>query len=436
MTGTAAATPDRASGGDRATVDVVVIGAGTSGLVAAIRLAQAGLRVQVLAAGHGCLTLAPGVVDVLGDAPERVGDPARALDGFVAAHGDHPYAHAGRDGLERALAWFRETVAPLGYVGALSHNRLLPTAIGGLRPSCLVPRTMAAGDLSAGGEVLVVGFHGLRDFHPALVAANLRAAVPAPGNVVAARAATLEWPGPSSDGRPLTLARRLEDPSLRAAVARDLRGVLGDEPLVGMPAVLGVDRWQEVWEGLQDAAERPVFEIPLVPPSIPGLRLFDLLRRALRTAGGRLEVGTPVTGARQIAGQVEAVTVARPPREEVIPARWVVLATGGIGSGGLQADPDGTVREPILGLPVHGLPVPGDPWTLPDYFASHPVDRAGLAVDDAWRPIDRAGRVVASNLHAVGAALVGCEPWREQSGEGISIASGYLAASAILERAG
>ncbi len=424
------------AGNDRAAADVVVIGAGTAGLVAAIRLSQGGLRVRVVAAGHGCLVLAPGVIDVLGYAPERVADPARALAPFVAAHPDHPYARVGPDGLDRALAWFRETVAPLGYVGALRHNRLLLTALGGLRPSCLVPQTMAAGDLSQGGPVLVVGFHGLRDFSPALVAANLCAVVPAPGTGVAARAATLEWPGPSGDGRPLTLARRLEDRSLRAAVGRDLRTVLGDEPRVGMPAVLGVDRWQEVWEEMQLVAGRPIFEIPLVPPSIPGLRLFDLLRRVLRAAGGRLQVGAPVTGVRHRNGRVEAVTVARTPREQVIDTRWVVLATGGVGGGGLQVDPDGTVREPTLGLPVHGVPVPGHPRVLPDPFASHPLDRAGLAVDEAWRPVDRSGRVVALNLHAAGAALTGCEPWREKSGEGISIATGYLAASAILEEAG
>ena len=52
--------------------DVVVLGAGVAGLTAAARLAERGARVCVLAKGVGSTHLAPGTVDVLGYAPERV----------------------------------------------------------------------------------------------------------------------------------------------------------------------------------------------------------------------------------------------------------------------------------------------------------------------------------------------------------------------------
>jgi glycerol-3-phosphate dehydrogenase subunit B len=48
------------------------------------------------------------------------------------------------------------------------------------------------------------------------------------------------------------------------------------------------------------------------------------------------------------------------------------------------------------------------------------------------RPIDRSGRPVYSNLHAVGAILGGAVPWKEKSGTGISVVTGYAAAEAIL----
>jgi glycerol-3-phosphate dehydrogenase subunit B len=57
----------------------------------------------------------------------------------------------------------------------------------------------------------------------------------------------------------------------------------------------------------------------------------------------------------------------------------------------------------------------------------------GVAVDERLRPLDEDGAVVYDNLHAVGAALAGAEPWREKSGEGLALASGYRAAQAILE---
>ena len=59
--------------------DVAVVGAGVAGLCAATRLAESGASVCVIAFGVGSTHLAPGIVDVLGYAPERVEEPARAL---------------------------------------------------------------------------------------------------------------------------------------------------------------------------------------------------------------------------------------------------------------------------------------------------------------------------------------------------------------------
>src|SRR5438034_3766905 len=141
--------------------DVVVIGAGTAGLVAATRLAEGGARVCVLAKGVGSTHLAPGTVDVLGYAPERVEDPGRALTELVAARPDHPYALIGVEAVAPALQWFADHVAdgPLAgylYVGDLERNHLLPTAVGAARPSALVPETMAEGDVRVPEAVCVV----------------------------------------------------------------------------------------------------------------------------------------------------------------------------------------------------------------------------------------------------------------------------------------
>ena len=62
------------------------------------------------------------------------------------------------------------------YVGSLERNLLLPTAIGALKPSALVPETFAAGDARQLGRVAVVGTPLLRDFHAGLCAENLRSA--------------------------------------------------------------------------------------------------------------------------------------------------------------------------------------------------------------------------------------------------------------------
>ena len=60
------------------------------------------------------------------------------------------------------------------------------------------------------------------------------------------------------------------------------------------------------------------------------------------------------------------------------------------------------------------------------------MSQVGLEVDEALRPVDGGGQAVVANLHAAGAMLAHAEPWREKSGDGISLATGYRAAAAAV----
>jgi glycerol-3-phosphate dehydrogenase subunit B len=408
--------------------DAVVIGAGTAGLVAATRLAEGGARVCVLAKGVGSTHLAPGTIDVLGYAPQRVEEPGRALGELAAARPDHPYALLGVGAVAEALQWIGERIAagPLPgyrYVGGLERNHLLPTAVGALRPSTLVPETMAAGDAGSGGPVCVVGTRVLRDFHAALCASNLSKAG------VAARAVEIEIEVDRADQNALGLARRFDDPAWRAAFAAQLMPLLGAEERVALPAVLGSKDPHGAWTELQERLGRPVFEIPTLPPSVPGMRLFEVLRAALRGAGGRLVLGSEVVGAERADGRVAAVSAHAAGRNVRYVALSYVLATGGFASGAIELASDWVTRESVLGLPLRGVPAPGEQRFVREYLAEQPMARVGVAVDAQLRAEG------AENVLVAGAALPGAVPWREGCGEGIAVASGFRAASVIQSQA-
>ena len=178
--------------------------------------------------------------------------------------------------------------------------------------------------------------------------------------------------------------------------------------------------------------QRRVFEVPTLPPSVPGMRLFSALTTALRTAGARLVIGAKVVGAKTHGGQIEAVEVASAAGTVSHPARSVVLASGGFASGGLELDSLGATRETVFDLPVAGVPDAQRPHFAPEYFDAQPLAAAGVAVDELLRPVDGNERPVYMNLHAAGAILAGAVPWKEKSGTGISVATGYAAAQAIL----
>ena len=409
--------------------DAVVIGAGTAGLVAGARLAQGGARVCVLAKGVGSTHLAPGTIDVLGYAPERVSSPAAAVEELAAARPDHPYALLGVDAIAEAVRWFRATVesGPLPgyrYVGELERNLLLPTAVGALRPSALVPETMAAGDAGSHERVCIVGTRSLRDFHPALCASNLRRAG------IEARSVDIEIEVDRADQNTLGLARRFDDPAWRAAFAGRLALKLQAHESVGLPAMLGLRDPHGAWSDVQRRLGRAVFEIPGLPPSVPGMRLYEILRSTLRRAGGRLVLGAEVAAFDHDGSRVSSVATRAAGHDARYAAPWFVLAAGGFGSGAIELDSRWATHERVLGLPLRGLPAADEPRFVGDYLAEQPMARVGVAVDGELRAEG------AENVVVAGAALPGAVPWREGSGEGIALASGSHAAQLVLARSG
>jgi glycerol-3-phosphate dehydrogenase subunit B len=414
--------------------DTVVIGAGLAGLTAALRLADAGQRVTVLAKGVGATHLAPPTIDILGYANGPVDNPAQALPEFAAANPQHPYRQLSSELLRASLDWFKTRLADHGYRGGLDENFFVPTAVGAVKPTALLPETMTAGDLRAGGRFVFVGLRGLKDFFPSYLADNV-AGAPRPGGApVTTRVVELAPPlGAARDVSSVGFARRFERPDFREAVLTELGRNLVPGEIVGFPAVLGIGGAREVWRELETRLGHAVFEVPTLPPSVPGIRVYETMTSALRSQGARLVIGSTVAGAEAGNGRLGGVVAHTAGRPLTYRARSFVLATGGFASAGLELDSSGSVREPVFDLPVAGLPGQNEPLFGPGYFDEHALSRAGVPVDESRRPVDAEGAPVYENLHAAGATLAGAVPWREGSGNGLSLASGYAAASAILE---
>ena len=318
--------------------------------------------------------------------------------------------------------------------GSLDRNMLLPSAIGVPRPTALAPASIAAGDLTQVRRLAVVGLRPLKDFFPRLLAENLSRSPLPGGALVEARPIDLALsprPGRADVGGPV-YARAFDEPDFRTHVADALRVRITPDEHVALPAVVGLRNAGEAWDDLCERIGAPIIEIPTLPPSVPGMRLQHELLDAFAAAGGRLVLGPTAVGCESASGRLTAIVVRDAVRERAIAADAVVLATGGFSAGGLELDSRGALRETVLGLAVTGPPE-GAPRLSPRQLDHQPLMSAGLTVDDALRPVDASGAATWSNLHAAGTIVAGAAPWREKSGEGIAIAGGYRAASAILE---
>jgi glycerol-3-phosphate dehydrogenase subunit B len=137
-------------------------------------------------------------------------------------------------------------------------------------------------------------------------------------------------------------------------------------------------------------------------------------------------LGSEVVSADREGARVVAVRAHAAGRDIRYVAPSFVLATGGFGSGGIEVDSRWATRERVLGLPLRGVPADGEPRFVRRYLDEQPMARVGVAVDADLRAEG------AENVVVAGAALPGAIPWREGSGEGIALASGYRAAGVVL----
>ncbi len=412
--------------------DVLVIGAGLSGLVTAWRAASKGKKVKVIAKGWGANHWGSGCVDVLGyyppDSWRAVDSLAAALPKFIADHPQHPYALAGINHLDEALAAFRGLCAETDYPmhGSLEHNWLLPTAVGAVRPTCLAPEMMIEGDLHRRDPMLIVGFEQFLDFCSCLLTDNLNA------QAIFATDVILDLPSLRQRKfvTGMVLARLFDTPEFRAEVVAALKPKLTNATRVGFPAVLGLKRPMEAKRDLETQLGRTVFEIPGLPPSVPGIRLHNLLIAAIEKAGGRVFDGMLVTGMTEDGhqpsriGQVLSEAAAR---NVVHKAESFVLATGGLLGGGLIIGDNGYAHDTALGIPVK-LPANRAEWFQRRFLASggHPLFRAGIPVNSRFQPTGPEGRITYDNLFTVGGALANCDPIRERSLEGIALVTGFV----------
>src|SRR5512136_1320118 len=111
-------------------IDLLVIGTGLAGLMAAFKAAKSGQRVKVVAKGLGALQLSAGTIDVLGyvaNGPATaaavrmpVQRPPDAVEQLATHQPGHPYALLGAGRMRAALEEFTALTREMGlpYEGA------------------------------------------------------------------------------------------------------------------------------------------------------------------------------------------------------------------------------------------------------------------------------------------------------------------------------
>jgi glycerol-3-phosphate dehydrogenase subunit B len=412
-------------------VDLIVVGAGLTGLIAAYTAAKMGQQVKIVTKGLGATHWHAGSIDVLGYYPDDampVTRPLEMIQDLVRSQPRHPYAILDGtipDALKNFAALTQEIGLPYAGAANFGDNLWLPSPVGAARPTFLAPDAQLAGDLRRSEPMLIVGLRGMRDFYPALIAENLTK------QGQRARAAFLprDLITDRHDINTVQLAYALDDPARRSKLAAELKKLAQPGERIGLPAILGIDAHAAAMSDLQTQVGATIFEIPTLSPSVPGVRLTNALRNQLRQLGVRVEINAAVIGFHAEGDRVlwiESDASGRPLKHR---AGKFLLATGGILGGGIDSDHTGKVWEVVLNLPL-AVPRERGQWFRARFFdpAGHPIFRAGVSVNRKFQPIDAQGARVYVNVWAAGNILAHADPILERSLEGIALATGIAAA--------
>lgn len=434
-------------------MNVVVVGGGLAGSVAALELRARGVHVTLVRAAPGATALGWGTLDVAGASPLRRGGlplrdlatgdlltPIGRVRAVTLANPSHPYAtlfrtRAPEDEVKQTVAALDAWLAPEGLriLGSLDQVRWLADVHGSLRAADHALSGAAEGDLGGMEDVAIVDVPGIPGFEAAATLRVLAAEVAALG--LGARGlgvVRLALPDAlrALTATPVRLARALDGDAAREALGPAVAALGAEGRLLLFPPVLGLDPRAATRAWMEATARCRVAELIGAPPlSLAGARLDFALQAALTRAGAELRSGTAdrvaIEGVRARRVGLEGVA-------ETLACDALVLASGRFVGGGI-VDRGGVLVEPLFGLPLYDLAGRRVDGLAPhrlvrrDYEGEQPLYASGIRYDARLRPLDASGSARCANLFAAGDLLGAFDPARDRTGLGVALLSGRRA---------
>lgn len=415
--------------------ELMVIGAGMAGMAAALFAArrhvstvQVGLPAEII--------YASGLIDLLGVHPiekcRRWRNPWAAIAAVSKSCPNHPFARLSPSDIRAALDEFIGFLATAGlpYRCYKDRNADVVTPIGSIKRTYAVPESMWAGVTAWHRKrpCLIIDFHGLKGFSARQIQSVLKDRWPA------LRAARLTFPDLPPELYPERMAHALELSRTRELLAAAVRPHLADAKILGLPAICGTYQTAGVVADLRKRIGVPVFEIPTLPPAVAGLRLKNAFDRLLPTLGVvSLHDKKVIRVARDARGRFN-FDIGSTEKEITVQAQAALLASGRFIGQGLAADRR-RVRETVFDLTV-SQPFNRRGWHREHFLdlKGHDLNRAGLEIDEKFRPLAADAGPAYENLYAAGSILAHCDWMRMKCGSGLAIASAYGAVNAYLKQ--
>ncbi|CAK7063698.1 MAG: Anaerobic glycerol-3-phosphate dehydrogenase subunit B [Desulfovibrio sp.] len=412
--------------------DVIVAGAGFSGLTAAATAAARGKRVLVITKGAGALTIGGGTIDLLGyvNGSPVEGNPFAAMRTLPERH---PYRILGEEKVRDSLDFLAELLAAQNATMLLAGsettgNAWLPTAAGTMKPSWITSAGMNPCAIIQADAVTVLGVTGMKDFSAVMTAAGLKNWPQFLGKTVTHESVASPFANNSKlrDLTALDLASFLDTEEGLEWLARSISSLRTGADTVLLPSILGTKPNSAAHSYLEGVTGKKIVELFCPPPSVTGLRMHHVLMAYLRGKGVDFVENATIVDSLTEKGRCNALVTRLPDKERTYRADSFIIATGGLFGGGIVTG-QGKAMETVFHIPL-AVPAVQDEWSSADFFAKpHPFAYFGVPTDERLSPVDAKGRVLFANVHFVGRTLGGYDFASEKSGSGVALATGHFA---------
>ncbi len=380
-------------------VDLIVIGSGLSGTMAALKAAFDGKRVVVIRKAWGGTALSNGAFDIAGPSTPSEEEPKNIgyyYERLKIQKPFHPYHNLEWTHLVPAIELLKKSL-PFVIKGSYEKNSLF---------------------LTERGEKIERAFameHHV--FDP---------------QIVSGRAFFMEKIPTTSflyGLLPQIIAKRLEDSEVLRKFVKNIKtSDLKSHSSLVMPPLLGLSRFTEVRSQFENLMGIAVFET--LGHSVPGIRFQYGLDLALKKNGISIiegEIQKIKTKGKMI------LSVSLDTKTEV-ESRHFILATGKYFSGGIRKEKK--FRETVFNLPLffrnERVCEQGTSYFLKkEFLKAQPIFEIGVRTNEKLEPLNEASEVVYENLRACGSILMGFDPYRQGSRFGVGLLSGYKAGSLL-----
>lgn len=411
--------------------DIIVVGAGMAGLIAAITAAKAGKSVSVLSEGAGVLSIGSGAVDFLGyvNGKKIMDSPYNHLKELPD---NHPYNIAGEENIKAAFQNLVDIAGSNGYKVKISDDGCNQTAIsivGTTKPTYICSHSNNASRILKAKRILFVGVEYLKDAQVALAVKQAK-------HYKVFADATLEHATLSSPfGKThrvlncLDIARYVDREEGFNWLKTELLKYGKGYDAVIIPPICGTVNYLKNYESLTKEG-LVIVESLSIPPGVGGYRLRDaLISEAKKHHVKFIEncnVQRAIISGSKCTGLVAVHNNIAGAIETEYKAEQFIIATGGVIGGGIISTPD-KVYEKIFNIQLK-VPETVEERSDKNVFGSHLFTKFGVNVNKDFQAVESNGKPVYENVYFAGNTLGNYDFPTEKSGYGVACVTGYAAA--------